>query len=78
MICVICNNKINTNIDRWVLLRDYNGNKIDGEVSYHLKCWKNKEEQFDKKCKQKVEQGIQQAMGMVRKLTGKEEEYVIQ
>lgn len=78
MICVICNNKINTKRDRWVLLRDYKGDKIVGEVYYHLTCWKEKDKAFDDRCKEKVNLGIQKAMKVVKKLRGQpEEEYII-
>lgn len=77
--CVICNNQINTKTDRWVLLRDYNCDKIDGETYYHLNCWKEKDKAFDERCKEKVNVGIQKAMKVVRKLRGQpeEEEYII-
>lgn len=78
MICVICNKKININRDKWVLLRDYNGDKIDGEVYYHLICWKEKDKAFDERCRKKVEQGIQTAKKVLDKSRGKEEIWQIQ
>ena len=40
--CVICEEKIDKNNEKYTNLRDYHGKKFVSECFYHLECWKNR------------------------------------
>jgi len=40
MICDLCKGEINTKKERYVHIEDYNKEKIEKEMWYHIKCFK--------------------------------------
>lgn len=65
-ICTICKDIINTELDKWVLLQDFNGKNLDGNCTYHLDCWNTRYQLDNSERKKQMVSGILQKLGVVK------------
>lgn len=64
--CVICKNIINTELEKWVLLQDFNGKNLNGNVTYHLDCWQTRFQLDNSERKKQMVSGILEKLGVIK------------
>jgi hypothetical protein len=69
--CVICYKQINTKIERYVKLLDFNGKKQEAECVYHLDCWKDR---FNIQRKKAMKEYLKPMMEQMTKIAGEIEQ----
>jgi hypothetical protein len=65
--CIICEEKINFDKEKFVRLTDYKGKKQTGECFYHLDCWKNRFQITQ----EKMEKDADRWIGMIKDMNKK-------
>lgn len=65
-ICTICKNIINVELDKWVLLQDFNGKNLDGNCTYHTKCWKTRFQLDNSERKKQMISNMLNKLGIIK------------
>ena len=63
MKCARCKKEIEKKKDKWVNIRDFNKEKLEGELDLHLTCWDNMQ-------KEKIEKVLREKLNQVGNLFG--------
>ena len=69
--CVICKSMIKEEIEQWVRLTDFNGKIQNGEVYYHLECWRERFQITNSERKKKMYSQVMKSIKNIKDNLGK-------